>query len=148
MDEETNKLVREFSSKFGEAELAEMLKQKLRGARKDECLTIITDDTLHQIPPEIIEGKCFVFSTGNFDSGSSEAVSSYLKERIRALAEILNSRQWSRVRLIYSGHAVLAATAKFVVYRVTHIETDDVLYFGGTGYVQVSLRMRDILSPR
>jgi len=65
-----------------------------------------------------------------------------------SLTAMLNSRRWTRVRLIYTGHAILAATAKFVVYRVSHIETDDVLYFGGVGYVELSLKLRDMFASQ
>lgn len=148
MKTEIENLVRDVSSKYGPGELIKILKAKMLDSLPSETLTIICDDTLHQVPENLIIGERFIFSSGNFDTDGGAAIRSYLESRILALVDVLNSRSWASVRLIYSGHAVLASTVKFVVYRVAHIETVDILYFGGTGYVEVSLHLRDLLASK
>lgn len=148
MTKELELLIKQFSATFGEVELTRLLETRLNYTPHEEVLTVICDDTMHQIPNELIAGESFILSTGNFNTSSGKAIADYITSRIIALCEVLNARRWSRVRLIYSGHAILAATAKLAIYRVTHIETDDVLYFGGVGYLEMTLRLRDILVSR
>lgn len=145
MTKEIDSLVELFSKTFGEKELEKLLSSRLEQFKGANVLTIICDDTLHKIPSRLIDGELFVFSSGNFDTSSELAISQYLESRIVALCAKLNTRIWKRIRLIYSGHAILASTAKLAIYRVTHLETEDVLYFGEHGYLQISLRLRDVL---
>jgi hypothetical protein len=145
MTKEVKSLVEDFSNTFGEKELEKLLLSRLQQSSGTNVLTIICDDTLHKIPSHLIEGESFVFSTGNFDTTSEDAVARYLALRTVALCEQLNSKTWKRIRLIFSGHAILAATAKLAIYRVTHLETEDVLYFGEHGYLEINLRLREVL---
>jgi hypothetical protein len=147
-DLEIESLVREFTTKFGADELRTLLKTRVENLPQEPCLTIICDDSLHEIPSELIVGESFVFSSGNFDTTSGSAVRTHIERCVLALSEVLNAKPWKRVRIIFSGHAILSATAKFVVYRITHIETDDVLYFGGIGYLEVGLRLRNLLAQK
>ncbi|MFT0876812.1 hypothetical protein VRZ08_09635 [Rhodopseudomonas sp. G2_2311] len=138
-------LVKEFIEEFSERDLEELISSRVSSKPPSQVLTIVCDDTIHRIPPEILQGEVFVFSSGNFDTTNSATITGYLERRINALCDTLNKQTWTNIRLVYSGHAILAATAKLVVYRVTHIETDDVLYFGGQGYLEIGLRLRQLL---
>ena len=145
MTKEINSLVEQFAETFGTDELVSLLSSKLEGSAAKNVLTIICDDTLHKIPSDLVDGDLFVFSSGNFDASSEHALLRYLEERVLALYAQLNTKTWKRIRLIYSGHAILASTVKLVVYRVTHLETEDVLYFGEHGYLKIQLRLRELL---
>jgi hypothetical protein len=145
MTKEISSLVQKFSETFGDEELVKLLSSKLERSATENVLTIICDNTLHKIPSDLIEGELFIFSSGSFDTSSEQAMRTYLEDRVLALFVTLNTKTWKRIRLIYSGHAILASTAKLAVYRVTHLETEDVLYFGEKGYLRISLRLRDLL---
>ena len=145
MDETLSSLIDKFRSRYGDTELRAFLTNRLAG-HSDAVLTIVCDDTMHAIPESVILGERFVLSSGNFDTTNSRTVEEYLNSRIILLANKLNSREWDRVRVVYSGHAILAAVAKFTVYRVLHIESDDVIYFGGIGYMEISVRVRNVLA--
>lgn len=110
-------------------------------------LTIVADDTMHKIPDSVLEGEVYVFSSGAIDVSSDASLESYLVDRLRALADKLKHDSWLKIRIVYSGHAVLAAQIKLLVYRITHLETEDVAYFGANGYRVVNIAMRgDIVS--
>jgi len=145
MADELKPLIDRFSDLFGEDALIKLLEAKLNGPITADVLTIVCDETLHRIPSHLIQGRCFVFSTGNFDTSSSRTLATHIEARTLALCNLLNSATWTKVRLIFSGHAVLAATAKLAVYRLTHLETEDVLYFGAHGYLEMTLKFRELL---
>ena len=145
MTKEISTLVEEFTEAFGTEELINLLSSKLERSATRNVLTIVCDDTLHKIPSDLVDGDLFVFSSGNFDTSSEQAMLHYLEERVLALYAQLNTKTWKRIRLIFSGHAILASTVKLVVYRVTHLETEDVVYFGEHGYLRIHLRLRELL---
>ena len=139
----TTSLINSFIRDNGEDKLVSLL-QSVQSSEK--TLTIIADPTMHSIPSELIIGEDFVFSTGNIDTSSDDAVALYLEQRIKALVQKLKESRWNKVRLVYSGHALLPASIKMVVYRVCHLETEDIVYFGKAGYRSVSLDIRRLVS--
>jgi hypothetical protein len=145
MSDELKSLIERFSDVFGKDELVKLLEAKLNIPITANVLTIICDETLHRIPSRLIHGEAFVFSTGNFDTSTGRTLATHIEARTLALCKLLNSTTWTKVRLIFSGHAILAATAKLAVYRVTHLETEDVLYFGAQGYLEMTLKFRELL---
>lgn len=147
MKELTKRRVEEFLSQYGEDELIALLISSM-SQKTSNHLTIICDDTMHQIPETLIEGEKFVFSRGNFDTSNSETIEEYLSERLLDLRNKLNEREWEKIILIFSGHAILSATIKLFIYRITHKETEDIIYFGSGGYKRVNINMRVIGSQQ
>ena len=147
MKELTKRRVEEFLSQYGEDELIALLISSM-SQKTSNHLTIICDDTMHQIPEALIEGEKFVFSRGNFDTSNSETIEEYLSERLLDLRNKLNEREWGKIILIFSGHAILSATIKLFIYRITHKETEDIIYFGSSGYKRVNINMRVIGSQQ
>ncbi len=147
MKKSIEELIENFLSIQGEDRLVEVLERELENKLRSDTLTIIADDTMHHIPVELVTGEKFVFSSGNFELEKA-AIEAHLAQAIRRLVTVLQSRSWARVRLIFSGHCILAATIKLAVYRITHRETEDVLYFGQRGYITTEIHFRELVSTK
>lgn len=123
--------------------LLELLSMKKESGK---TLTIVPDETMHRIPANLIEGEKFLFSVGNIDTTDSTTVKAHMVDKLSKLFEKLRSEKWSNIRLIYSGHAILPAYIKLMVYRVTHLETEDFAYFGDAGYIRLKIDIREEIS--
>ncbi len=145
MRETTKGKVESFVSQYGDDELISLLSASIV-QKSSHHLTIICDDTMHHIPNNLIEGEKFVFSKGTFDSSSATLIEDYLSERLSILRNKLLEREWQKIILIFSGHAILSASIKLFIYRVTHKETEDIIYFGSSGYKKINIDMRAIAS--
>ncbi|MEP5029050.1 MAG: hypothetical protein ABJR02_00075, partial [Marinomonas sp.] len=111
-------------------------------------LTIVCDEGMHPIPNAAIVGEKFVFSKSPLNIESAHTLQSDLEERVMALSILLQERSWSRIRIVYTGHAILGSLIKHTVYRITHKETEDLVYFGSAGYFQIKFDMRAILTEK
>jgi len=138
-------LVNMLVDEIGEESLLEKL-QKISGPESVEnALTIICDETMHSIPKSIVIGDQFVFSSGSLNLETSATLHDDLVKRVVRLTEFLKNNSYEKVRIVFSGHSVFPAIVKMVVYRTIHVETEDVLYFGSRGYMEVRLNMREIV---
>lgn len=108
----------------------------VQGFEHEKICTIICDDITHTIPPEERIGKVYTFSESSIDL-NGRSIEDQLSDRIHGLIDFLKAQNYSRVRIIFSGHAIMGAIVKYVVYRVLHVETEDVIYFGGKGYYTI-----------
>lgn len=139
-EDESERTIAKFVEVFSEEELVKLLRSKL--VEQGGVLTIIADQSLHKIPDDLVFGDVYVFSSGNLEAGSDEVVKRELVQRLKALHHFLKSKRWRAVRLIFTGHALLAAHIKLTVYRVLHLDTIDIGYFGKDGYREVSIDFR------
>jgi hypothetical protein len=105
-------------------------------------LSIISDAGIHREPTELILGEKYYFSEGMIDTSTDETVSDHLLACSTKLAQKLKEREWSEVRLFFSGHNLLSSYAKVTVYRVAHLNTVDYGFFGEAGYRKVHLNLR------
>lgn len=119
--------------------------QSLKPSNKSNICTIIADETVHAIPDRLIEGERFVFSRGNLNTKDSDHLIKALEGPVTDLLVLLRSNEWRKIRLIYSGHAIMASLIKYCVYRVSHIETEDVVYFGERGYIELPQFLNDVI---
>lgn len=132
---------------IGEKEVQKLLTNRLEATlAKSRTLTIICDETMHAIPERVIVGDRYVFSREPLELSSAEELERQLESRISDLAAILKGRKYNRYRVVYSGHAILGSLVKHLIYRVTHKECEDVIYFGSSGYFTVKLNTRAVVS--
>jgi hypothetical protein len=142
-------LLSEFRRTLGDKELEKVLSRKLESTKKQKrVLTIVCDEGMHAIPDSIIVGEKYIFSEEPLNIESAETLSHDLEERVRKLSNFLRKRSWSRIRVVYAGHAILGSLVKHSVYRITHKETEDVVYFGSAGYFQIKLSIRTLLTDQ
>lgn len=144
MRTDTKKIVDRFVSQYSEDELCAYLEKRISG--QYDVLTIIGDRTLHKIQEDLIEGTVFDFNNGSIDASSDDAVKKHMISALMRLYDILKSRNWGKVKLIYSGHALFTAHIKIMVYRILHLDTVDVAFFGADGYRTVSINLREEIS--
>jgi len=139
MDDKVTRAVNEFVAHRGTEALLNALGQ---GHGEASQLTIVSDEMMHRVPQDLIIGEKYVFSKELLDASSNAALELGLRERLKDLFVLLKSRRWNSVRLVFSGHALLSAHVKLLVYRVTHLETEDYAYFGESGYRRIKLNLR------
>lgn len=142
----TNDLIA-LAQKYGAQDVVRTANKLLTPANQ-EHLTIIPDDALHSIPTHLISGESFVVSRKNLNAETDQTLTNELIDRLMPLEHKLRSREWRRVSLILTGHCLLSVAIKMLVYRITHIETEDIAYFSGLGYRKVSINYRDLVSSR
>jgi hypothetical protein len=109
-------------------------------------LTIIVDNSLHSIPETLVVGEKFVMSSGALNATTDENLQADVLDRLQRLGKKLKERDWQKVRLVLSGHCLLSVQAKMLVYRITHLETEDIAYFSDHGYRKFTVSLRDELS--
>lgn len=132
---------------IGEKEVQKLLANRLEATlAKSRTLTIICDETMHSIPERVIVGDRYVFSREPLDLTSAEELERQLEQRVLEFAAVLKGRKYNRYRIVYSGHAILGSLVKHLIYRITHKESEDVIYFGNAGYFTVKLNVRTTLS--
>lgn len=112
-------------------------------SRVDEStLTIIADQTIHRIPEEQCIGTVYEFSRGQIPTSSDKETEQHIVSCLQKLYLELRSKNWKRVRIIVSGHALLSMQIKSLVYRVLHIDTEDIGFFGQDGYREIRIDFR------
>ncbi|WP_209546996.1 hypothetical protein [Ruegeria sp. HKCCSP346] len=145
MDKKLNSAIVAFTEKFSEEKLLELLRKSI-GDDPSDTLTIIADKGLHHIPKELCIGETYVFSSGQINVETDSTTQRFLVERMRELAKVLKEKNWTKVRIIVSGHALLSMQIKLLVYRILHIDSEDIAYFGPDGYRTISVNFRkDVL---
>lgn len=113
-----------------------------RQSNTGDILSIIADSGMHRQPSHLILGERFDFSSGMIDTSSDETVQEHILKCCSQLAQKLREKNWSEVRLFFSGHALLGAYAKLTVYRVTHLDTTDFGFFSDSGFRRVDVELR------
>ena len=143
MSPELEKKIAQFVERHGEDLLRDFI---LEREDSEKVLTIICDRTMHEIPQDVLVGDVFDFSHGSLDTSSDKSLTRELIDKLAVLQKTLKSNHWKSVRLIISGHAILAPQIKMLVYRILHLETEDFGYFASVGYRRIRINFRTDLS--
>lgn len=144
LSDKTQSTVSAYIQEHGEKALLDILKPPQEVSA--DVLTIIGDETLHRIPDNQRIGTVYIFSSGKIDDTSNSSVKAHIAHCLEQLFEVLKSKNWRRVRIVVSGHALLSMHIKLLVYRVLHLESEDIGYFGEQGYRSIKIDLRqDIL---
>jgi len=138
-------LLDKFLSKFSDVKLTEVLERELKKVKSCDILTIVCDEKVHSIPDEILDGTVYIMNEENLDTSSDEALKSDLNNIAAGLISVLKSENWKHVKIIFTGHAILGALAKYLVYRICHLESTDIVYFGSSGYREYKFLLREEL---
>jgi hypothetical protein len=123
--------------------------EALRVPSSDDVLSIIADGGMHRQPDDLLIGERYIFSNGMIDTTSDHSVDMHILECCKKLSLVLRRKNWSQIRLFYSGHSLLPAYAKLTVYRVTHLDTVVFGFFGEAGFrrIELSLRRHLLVDP-
>jgi hypothetical protein len=116
--------------------------EALRVSTSDDVLSIIADGSMHRQPDHLLIGQRYIFSNGMIDTTTDQSVDLHILDCCRRLSLVLRQKNWSQIRLFYSGHSLLPAYAKLTVYRVTHLDTVDFGFFGEAGFRRVEISLR------
>lgn len=109
---------------------------------RDQACTIIVNEGMHHIPSRIIRGDVYVYSSGPLDFSSESNLKEQLSSYAKGLIEFLKSKKWSRVFVVISGHAVACMSVKLIVFRVTHMESEDWVFDGEGNYLLSDVNIR------
>ena len=109
-------------------------------------ITIVCNQASHAIPADIIRGTKFVFSVGSIEDAGSIVFESELTKLLKKLARKLKQRNWRQIYIVPSGHPSFYANIKLLVFRITRIETVDVVYKGNGRYMDITIDHRRIAS--
>jgi hypothetical protein len=146
MRRDTRASVTEFIRQHGEDTLVRIMSAHLDKEAETFTLTIICNEGTHAIPQSLIRGEEFVLSRGNIDMSSAATIEKEIGEILSRLAVKLKEKNWRSVYIIPSGHPILYANAKLLVFRVTRIETMDSVYLGQGAYTDIYVEQRPLIT--
>lgn len=144
MDEIEQKL-RELYSMYGHEAVNSKFRLIDREFFRDDVCTIVVNSGIHRFPDHVLVGEVFVFSQGNIDMESAEAISLEIQSHSRRLVQFLTSKRWRDVRILISGHAILCMFVKIVVHKITGIDTIDIVFNQGS-YIDVHVPIRELIT--
>ena len=110
-----------------------------------DVLTIVTNEGVHHLPDAYRRGVVYVASRGSLDFSSIESIHAAFRHVLSETASVLKSRSWRRVYLVPFGPAPLSMQIKLLVYRVTGLESVDVMHVSHGPRVDVDLSLREII---
>jgi len=109
-----------------------------------DTLTIIANSGVHAIPVQYQRGEVYSASQGNWNVTSQADIDAEFRKILVALGRKLKEFPWKRIYLIPTGHPALSIQIKILVYRVTRINTIDLLYSNGQ-YFEIQIDHREIV---
>lgn len=130
---------------FGADSVVDAAKKLSADLEQEAVCTIIVNEGMHHIPSRIIRGEKYVYSHGPLDFSSEEALNRQLSNYAIGLIDFLKSRKWARIFVVISGHAVACMSVKLIVFRVTHMESEDWVFDGDGNYLLSDLNIRSRL---
>jgi len=139
-------IVKEMEATYGKAKARDILQstiQKLNPPVSDNTLTIVSDKGIHHLPETLKRGELYYAAEG-LDLSELSSVENKYREVLWNLSQKLKSKQWKKVYLVPFGHNTLCMQIKLLVFRITRLETIDVLYNNGS-YIDLSIYQRDII---
>ncbi len=144
MNTEMKELLEECLNKLGYDKLKDELNRVLSLHNGEEVLTIIVNEGVHPHASVHDRGEVYIASRGNLDFSSKETSEEEFKKVLTGVASKLKSKIWKKIYLVPFGPSVLAMQIKLLVYRISHIETIDVLHAGNGVYYDLEINQRDI----
>lgn len=126
----------------GRQRVAETL-QALAGSSMpvDEALTLVANAGVHTIPKAYLRGEVYEVSRGDWLADTRVDLETELNAILERLVRKLRSRRWQTIYLIPTGHPVLTANVKLLVYRILRLNTID-LYHRSGRYIDVQIDHR------
>jgi hypothetical protein len=146
MKAETRACIAEFVRQHGEDTLARTLSAHLDKGAETYALTIICNKGTHALPQLLIRGEEFVLSQGDIDMSSATMIEREMHQILARLATKLKEKNWQNIYIVPSGHPILFAYAKLLVFRVTRIESVDSVYLGHGAYTDIHIEQRPLIT--
>jgi hypothetical protein len=106
-------------------------------------LTVVANAGVHRIPAKYLRGEVFEASYGDLDLSTREAATKSIGTILIELAGKLREKEWREIYLVPTGHPVLTAQIKTMIYRVLRKNTVDLLYAGGV-YFDIDIDQRKL----
>lgn len=145
MRQRTKRCIEEFIALHGETALIQMLATKLDEQSDAYTLTIVCNRGAHAIPDSMVRGEEFTLSEGrSVDTSTNQGMNRSVTEILTRLARKLKEKNWKKIYMIPSGHPLLYAHAKLMVFQITRIETTDVVYLGNGEYEELYVSHRTL----
>jgi hypothetical protein len=144
MDKEMKQLIEECLNKVGYEKLREELNKVLSIQDGEDVLTIIVNEGVHPHAAFHERGEVYIASRGNLDFSSKERAEEEFQKVLLGVAQKLKSKIWKKIYIVPFGPPILAMQIKLLVYRISRIETIDVLRAGNGVYYDLEINQRDI----
>jgi hypothetical protein len=145
MHQKTKGCIEGFIQQLGEEALVEVLSESLKRRTDEYTLTIICNRGVHAIPESTVRGEEFTLSEGrSIDTSSTESMHQSVSAILAPLARKLKEKNWRQIYIVPSGHPLLYAHAKLMVFQITRIETIDSVYVGDGEYIDLYVSHRAI----
>jgi hypothetical protein len=140
-------LIEECKKEFGSENLVEKLRSLLQPSSEDEPgeMTVIANRGVHHLPDYLIRGELFVLSEGSLDFSTPDSAKKDFEACLKVLSIKLKSKRWKRVYLVPFGPTLLSAFVKLLVFRVTGLETVDIMHMGGGTYADIEIDIRRLI---
>lgn len=142
-DRDLEALARSAANAVGQARVTEVLAKLAQEKDGGHTLTLVANAGVHTIPNEYLRGEIYEVSRGNWIAQTHDELVEELAGLLSNLARHLRLRAWRKVYLIPTGHPVLTANIKLLVYRVLRLNTIDLYYKDGS-YLEISIDHRAI----
>jgi hypothetical protein len=107
------------------------------------ALTVIANAGVHRIPTRYLRGEVFEASHGDLDLRTQEAATKSIATILVGLSGKLREKEWSEIYLVPTGHPVVTAQIKTMIYRILRKNTVDLLYVGGR-YFDIDIDQRKL----
>jgi hypothetical protein len=111
----------------------------------EDSLTIISNSGTHAIPEEHMHGTVYFASEGSLDFSSGAAVKKQFEEILIKLADVVKSRRWNKIYLLPFGPSALTMLIKLLVFRITYMDTIDIVYLGEGKYSEIQIDTRGLI---
>ncbi|MBD2457922.1 hypothetical protein H6G80_28130 [Nostoc sp. FACHB-87] len=142
---ELSDLIQIYVEEIGLDHLKETLTREINKNKSDDySLTIIANQSLHEIPSRFVHGELYIASYGNLKFENGEIIIKQYEEILLKVRQKLSEKEWKKVYLVPTGHSTLALQIKSLVYHVLRIDTVDLFYSKGE-YYEIDINVRTLL---
>ncbi|WP_414754654.1 hypothetical protein [Anabaena sp. CCY 9910] len=140
--DDLSKLIDTYVEEIGLEQLKKTLVHELNQRKLDDySLTIIANQSFHDIPSRFVHGELYIASSGSLNFENKEIIIEQYQEILLNLRKKLSEKEWKKVYLVPTGHSTLALQIKSLVYHVLRIDTVDLFYSKGDYYeIEINLR--------
>jgi hypothetical protein len=145
-NESLRKILAEYEAALGRPQIESSLRAYLSspGEEPEAVLTVIANAGVPHMPECLVRGAMYVLSEGSLDFASKESATAEFEKCLTGLVKVLKTQSWKRIYLIPYGPTLLSALAKLVIYRVTGLETIDVMHVKGA-YFDMHVDVRQLI---
>jgi hypothetical protein len=128
----------------------ELLQRELRRLDPSDpvenVLTIVSNSGTHALPKEHLHGTVYFASEGSLDFSSGEEIKKQFEQILINLARVVKSKRWNKIYLLPFGPSALTMLIKLLVFRITYIDTWDIIYLGNGKYSEIQIETRDLIA--